>query len=74
MSPSAQQKLLKGKSKCILLLKICTCVIHSPEPCVTANLAVALTVVDLPTLEVVEQLARPAAPGANPNHIISNII
>jgi len=36
--------------------------IDSPEPRVAASLAVLLAVVHLAALEIVEQLARPAAP------------
>jgi hypothetical protein len=42
--------------------RIVPCGIDSPEPFVAASLAVILAVVHLPALEVVEQLARPAAP------------
>jgi hypothetical protein len=44
------------------LFGACTCVIDSPEPLVAANLAVLLVVIHMPALQVVEQLARPAAP------------
>ena len=39
-----------------------TCRIDSPELRVVASLAVILAIVHLAALEVVEQLARPAAP------------
>jgi len=49
--------------QCILLVEnLSTCRIDSPEPRVAASLAVLLAVVHLAALEVVEQLARPAAP------------
>jgi hypothetical protein len=42
---------------------ISTCVIYSSKPVVAASLAVLLAVVHLPTLEVVEELTRPASLG-----------
>jgi len=42
--------------------RIVPCRIDSPEPRVAASLAVLLAVVHLAALEIVEQLARPAAP------------
>lgn len=53
---------MKGHVNVFVVDNLSTCVIDSAEPRVAASLAVVLAVVHLPALEVVEQLARPAAP------------